>query len=206
MKRKELKAHIQLKWKYYLLGILASFIVSILAVNIASAPTKKEKVAVFLTCYNTSSSFNEYIESITPDYLEIIELNIKHKEDDYYGTVIKGYRKAADILIIPESKIEYLFMKNCLVLTDECISELTNRDYEYYSVDGKNYGIKVYSKDTDSGILEGLVDFNKEGSEEDCYLFINNKSLHLGKYNNSKYDGAISILKEILNYEAQSSE
>ena len=52
------------------------------------------------------------------------------------------------------------------------------------------------------GILKGLVTFNQEESDENCYLFINNKSLHMGKYNNSKYDGAINILKEILNYEA----
>ena len=120
----------------------------------------------------------------------------------YYGTVLKGFRDSADMIIIPESKIDYIAFKNTLVLTDDMMSEFTSKHYDYYSVDGVNYGIKVYSKDTKEGILSGYITFEQEDSDEDYYLFISNKSLHMGKYNNSQYDGAIIVLKEILNYEA----
>ena len=202
MTKIDLKTHIQTKWKYQLLGIVVAFIVSIIAITISSAPTKKEKISIFLTCYKAENNFSAYMDSIKPDYLEIIELNIKQKEDTYYGTVIQGFRKDADFIIVPESKIDYIITKDCLILTDDMIGELTNKHYDYYSINDINYGLKIYSKDTKEGILKEYITFNQETSDEDCYLFINNKSLHMGKYNNSKYDGAIKVLKEILNYEA----
>ena len=202
MTKIDLKTHIQTKWKYQLLGIVGAFIVSIIAITISSAPTKKEKISIFLTCYKAENNFSAYMDSIKPDYLEIIELNIKQKEDTYYGTVIQGFRKDADFIIVPESKIDYIITKDCLILTDDMIGELTNKHYDYYSINDINYGLKIYSKDTKEGILKEYITFNQENSDEDCYLFVNNKSLHMGKYNNSKYDGAIKVLKEILNYEA----
>lgn len=202
MTKSELKTHIQTKWIYYLLSIFAAFIVSILSITIASAPTKKEKVSIFLTCYNVENNFSAYMDSIKPDYLEIIDLNIRHKEDTYYGMVVSAFVKDADIVLIPESKIEYINVRDFLILNDDIVNELTEKHFDYYSIDDIKYGLKIYSKDSKEGILKGLVTFNQEESDENCYLFINNKSLHMGKYNNSKYDGAINILKEILNYEA----
>lgn len=202
MTKSELKTHIQTKWIYYILSIFAAFIVSILSITIASAPTKKEKVSIFLTCYNVENNFSAYMDSIKPDYLEIIDLNIRHKEDTYYGMVVSAFVKDADIVLIPESKIEYINVRDFLILNDDIVNELTEKHFDYYSIDDIKYGLKIYSKDSKEGILKGLVTFNQEESDENCYLFINNKSLHMGKYNNSKYDGAINILKEILNYEA----
>ena len=118
MNKEILISHIKTKWYYYLIAILTAFTLSLIMITIASSPTKKEKVSIFLTCFKVDYSFNEYIESITPDNLEIIELNIKHKEDTYYGTVIKGYRKNADILIVPESKLDYIYTRNYLLITD----------------------------------------------------------------------------------------
>lgn len=202
MTKSELKTHIQTKWIYYILSIFAAFIVSILSITIASTPTKKEKVSIFLTCYNVENNFSAYMDSIKPDYLEIIDLNIRHKEDTYYGMVVSAFVKDADIVLIPESKIEYINVRDFLILNDDIVNELTEKHFDYYSIDDIKYGLKIYSKDSKEGILKGLVTFNQEESDENCYLFINNKSLHMGKYNNSKYDGAINILKEILNYEA----
>ncbi len=202
MTKSELKTHIQTKWIYYILSIFAAFIVSILSITIASAPTKKEKVSIFLTCYNVENNFSAYMDSIKPDYLEIIDLNIRHKEDTYYGMVVSAFVKDADIVLIPESKIEYINVRDFLILNYDIVNELTEKHFDYYSIDDIKYGLKIYSKDSKEGILKGLVTFNQEESDENCYLFINNKSLHMGKYNNSKYDGAINILKEILNYEA----
>lgn len=205
MKKFSFKNHIQNNFKWYFLGIIVAFVVSLLSITIAAAPTKKEKIAILLTCYSTDSSLSKYMESIKPDYLETIELNVRHKEDTYYGTVIKGYRNNADVLIVPESKIDYIILKNCLVLNNDFVNELTTSDFDYYTKDDVNYGLKIYSKDTKKGLLDGLVIYNKEDNDEDCYLFININSYHLGKYNDSKYDGLISILKEILNYEKENS-
>ena len=202
MTKSELKTHIQTKWIYYILSIFAAFIVSILSITIASNKKKKEKVSIFLTCYNVENNFSAYMDSIKPDYLEIIDLNIRHKEDTYYGMVVSAFVKDADIVLIPESKIEYINVRDFLILNDDIVNELTEKHFDYYSIDDIKYGLKIYSKDSKEGILKGLVTFNQEESDENCYLFINNKSLHMGKYNNSKYDGAINILKEILNYEA----
>lgn len=203
--KENIRTHIQLNWKSYIIGIVASIVLGILLISIASAPTKKEKVCIFLTCYHLDSSFNDYITSITPSYLEIIEVNVKHKEDTYYGTVIKGYRSHADIIIVPESKLDYIITKDCLELSDDIVNTLTNNHYDYYQKDDKTIGLKVYSKDTKSGILDGLVQFNKEDNPEDYYLFININSIHLDELNGSKYNGVITILKEILDYEKESS-
>ena len=205
MTKKELSNHIHFQWKFQLLGILVAFIISLISIQVASTPTKKEKIAIFLTCFMANERLNEYVDSIKPDYLEIIELNIRHKEDTYYGTVIKGYYKTADIIIVPESKTDYIITKDCLALNDEIVDKLTAKDYEYYKKDDNNYGLKVYSKDSNTGILSDLVIFDKEDKDEDYYLFISNKSVHLGEFNNSHYAGLIYFLKEILNYEAKSS-
>ena len=197
--------HVKLKWKYYLLGILVSFVISLITITTSSAPTRKEKISIFLSCYKTDYVFNDYIESIKPDYIEIIEVRSIHKNDLYYGTIIKGMRKTVDLFIVPESKIDYIITKNCLELTDNMIDDLTDNNYDYYSVDGINYGLKIYNKDNHQGILEDIVYFESGELEEDYYLFINNKSYHMGDYNNSKYDGLVNVLKEILKYEKQGS-
>ncbi len=204
MNKDDFRSHISIYWTKYLIGFISSIVLSILIISIASSPTKKEKVSIFLTCTNVSDEFYDYINSITPSYLEIIELNIKHKEDTYYGTVIKGYRGHADIIIVPESKLDYIITKDSLVLSDDIMDIFTDKEYEYYYKDDKAIGIKIYSKETKSCILEDLVTFNKEDDIENYYLFINVNSLHLGELTNSKYDGVIVILKEILNYEKES--
>ena len=61
MTKSELKTHIQSKWKYYILSIFVAFVVSLIAITVSSSPTKKEKVAIFLTCYNASNNLSGYM-------------------------------------------------------------------------------------------------------------------------------------------------
>lgn len=202
MTKNELKMHIKNHWKYQLLAIFLAFLVSILCITIASTPTRKEKISIFVVCNGVSGEYSPYIDSLKPDYLEVMEAVTIDKKDTYYTTILNARMKRSDIVVVPESSKDMLMKDYYFVLSDEFIDNFTTTDYEYFDISDTHYGIKVYSKDTHTGILNGLVDF-KDEEEEDYYLFINKTSYHMGEFNNSKYDGLINVLKEILNYEQE---
>ena len=83
------------------------------------------------------------------------------------------------------------------------MDEISITSQDIYINQDVKCGIKIYSKDTHSGMLDNFITYNNDDSEEDYYMFINRKSLHLGEFNDSPYNGAISVLKGLLNDEKE---
>ena len=112
-------------------------------------------------------------------------------EDTGYNTklTITGYN-GADVLIIPESKLEKLVVSAfALELSDELIASYY-QGYTLFNQDDVNYGIKLDK--------EKVKDY-MEVPNETCYLVLNGKSVNTGEYSAShikEHDNALVVVKD----------
>ena len=71
--------------------------------------------------------------------------------------------------------------------------------YEFYKEEDKNLGIKIYDKNTNSGVDKDIITYTSEKEEnEDYYLLFRNDSIHIGSLNNSQSDNALRIVNNLL--------
>ena len=106
-----------------------------------------------------------------------------------------------DILIVPESKLDTFHTYSFVKLDDLFVNSFCSSVYEFYDFDNIHCGLKIYSQDTCSGILDEYIRYSNDESNENYYMFINEESYHLGNFNNSKYNGAINVLKGLFENE-----
>lgn len=112
-------------------------------------------------------------------------------EDAGYNTklTITGYN-GADVLIVPESKLEKLVVSAfALELSDELITSYY-QGYTLFNQDDVNYGIKLDK--------EKVKDY-MEVPNETCYLVLNGKSVNTGEYSTShikEHDNALVVVKD----------
>ena len=97
---------------------------------------------------------------------------------------------------------EYRALNNNLVikLNEQIKTLIPNVDgYEFYKEEDKNLGIKIYDKNTNSGVDKDIITYTSEKEEnEDYYLLFRNDSTHIGSLNNSQSDNALRIVNNLL--------
>ena len=140
-----------------------------------------------MTSYGVEPEFQLYLNEHKDNYLDSIQLDNYSIDDRNYSNYLEGFKYKMDILIVPESKLETFHTFTFLILTDEFVNEIAPNGAEYYDFDNTHCGLKIYSNDTNTGILDNMIHYTKEGVNENYYMFINKNSLHLGNYNGSKY-------------------
>ena len=196
-KNKELfETHLTSNWHWYLIYTLFAIFIWCYAVILVTKDKPKEVVTVWVMAYDINSDYVDYLEANKPDYLKHVRVSFELKGNDYASIKYQGIGTSQDIVILPESFLEeYLDLTTLIELDTDIINEKYGNQ-EYYYVDGKPYGIKVFdTTDEDNG----YITYTKEDTtNESYYIFLNNKSLHMGNLNNSKYDGALEILRLLL--------
>ena len=207
MTKKEFSTHLSDRWYFYVLWALAVLIISSWSITFAASPKKREKVSIFLTAYdcNTEGLYN-YLNDGRPEYLKKVELNYYSPTNEYYSTFFQAYDQMADIIIIKGDYLDSVGYERYLSFSITEISNLCPDSYELVSKDETYYGVKIHKKGEEGGMLSEYITYTKTTEDEvlddDYYLFIRRESLHMGEYNNSKLDGAISIIRKMLKYES----
>ena len=197
-KNKELfETHVSSYWVTYLLYAICAIFIWCYAVTLFTKDRPKEVVTLWIMAYDINQEeYTNYLENNKPDYLKHVRVTFELKGNEYASIKYQGIGASCDIVILPESFINsFLNVSNYIELDTETINELYG-DIEYYYINNKPYGIKIFdSNDIDNG----LIKYTKEDTEnENYYIFLNIKSLHMDNLNNSKYDGGLEVLRLIL--------
>ena len=199
MKNKELlSAHVANHWISYLIYAIVATFIWCYAITLWTKDKPKEVVTIYVLSYGCESdNLASKLEEVKDDYLRHVRVNYDDRTNPYVNIKYQGLGTSCDIVIVPESFIESMGVESVYSSLDKDYMTSIFGELEYYTIDEKYYGIKLFDKNSEDN---GYIKFKLEDTEdENYYIFLNKKSLHMGEINNSDMDGAIKILKELLN-------
>ena len=163
-------------------------------------PTE-EKISIFIGSYSREFTQYDELSASRPEYIREVDLNIHLITEQNFSAFLTAFgTEEADILILPESKLEQEVPQALYAsISSEYCAELPNLGL--FEVNDKIYGLRIHDKNTHESLISCL-DFGEADKEEDYYLLFNRKSLHLGDLSPSlgysDRNGAIVIAKRLL--------
>lgn len=181
-------------WAYVLLCVACSLL-SVYVVNLINKPRNEETISILVASYDDKcEEFRNEVTSRKPDYLREIQFNtyslLNNNFENYYINLAYGL---CDVVILPESKVhdskvQYYYA----IFTDEIKTQYFSNK-EFYSLDGKDYGVQIHKKgQEDNNLLKYYLD---EQTDENYYLFFYWKSKHIGALNNTTYNTAFELMQ-----------
>ncbi len=186
--------HFAEKWIRYLIALILIFIFWLIVVDVLVAVKPENKIGIFIGAYGISQKLDECIDK--PAEIEEIEIYDVNINEDYYFVIFSAYISNCDFSIVNEKQFRESDIQYYLDLEEDKILSYFG-EQEYYFVNDKIYGIKIYDGKTKVGILNDLITYDGEESEDDYYLFFNKDSMHLGELNSSVDDKAIQVIQSM---------
>lgn len=200
--RENFEAHLSTNWHIYLIyAIIAIFIWSY-AVVLFTKDKPKEVVTMWILSYgiNEEELVNK-LESSKPEYLKHVRVNFVDRNDQFANIKYQGLGIDCDIVILPESYINGTSTLASFINLDTEFIKNNIGDVEFYNIESRTFGIKIFDKTSDDDELIKYKDDSDETEDDNYYVFLNKKSLHMGSLNNSNFDGGIDVLRMLLEYE-----
>lgn len=187
-------------WYAYLLVALIVPFVSTFWIRFVTRPKRDERFSLFLTAY-TFDQDELKKRALTYEKGNILEVNFDRitPHDRSFDTYYQTVKESEDAFILPlsdvEGKKEYLSFY--APIEKDYVKEMLGDKLEFYSLDEKDYGIKVFDGETgwSSDIIQYLL---PNQPKEDYYLFFSSKSPLIGKLNGSQKDDAFYLLKGLI--------
>ena len=190
--------HFAEKWLRYLIALILIFIFWLVIIDALVAVKPEHKLGIFIGAYGISTALDENIEK--PSDIEEIEIFDVNINEDYYFVIFSAYASSGDFdfSIVNEKQFRESDIQYYLTLDEQMLVDYFGKQ-EYYYVNDRIYGIKIYDGKTKAGILNDFIKYDFEGQNEDYYLFFYKDSIHLGELNSSVDDKAIQTIKSIFN-------
>ena len=192
LKKARIKNNLRYSWPLYIfipvmIGLLMNFIFSV----VHKLPAYKT-LTIFISgeVKDSKGLKNDLLTKYEDKELKSVTLISALPNEGHYNTklTVPGYN-TADVLIIPESKLENLDASYfALDLKSELLTSYYS-GYSTYDKDGVSYGIKLNKE---------LVKPYMSLPNEECYLFLNGGSQNLGEYSNKpvkEHDLALQLVK-----------
>lgn len=190
------------KWYLFFIWCLVAVIASVGIIDLRLKPKNEEVFSVFLSGYSLDKAkIQNSLESVSPDYVREINVYTVEITDEYFGVyyATNGTMKC-DIAIIPEERLNNDTIEGSYLVLNTEYLEKYNLPTDYYYVNDKVYGIKVFDKEKDDN--NSFISYTKDGNDkQDYYAFFFMYSYHTGELNSRKYDTAFKMLEVIVNYE-----
>ena len=187
---KKVFKHFSSKWYIYVAWAIAASALWSIVFTCVHSPGKEERIALFVgTYYCDTAQLKKELNNHSPEYVRKCAVQFVPTDDFLFDMYFASYGTLyADIIILQKDRVtddrcrQFFSELNTVYLSDYL------GETQLYYVDGLPYGILmekqnscIYSQDGDS-----------------CILFFNKKSQHIGQLNHSEKDGAISLVKKIL--------
>ena len=182
------------KWPKYLIAFIAAVFCWTIVIDIVVSPRRSERIEIFVGSYGLSDEINDVVNK--PSYIEELIFTNVRIDESYYFVLFASYASSKDVdaFIVKESQFRESDIQYFQKLSDDKVNEYFGVS-EYFTVNGDIYGIKIYDCETKTGFLTEYIDYSKEGKDdEDYYIFFSKYSAHIGKLNDSSYDGVVQIL------------
>jgi hypothetical protein len=177
-------------WHRYVLWALLSGILWAWIIVLVTRTDASEEVRIYADLPTMRQEALELaLEREKPDGIRYVEAQCFDDAIIDASAVMQG-----DLYLIPESKAEK-YLASFAPIED---AETLFPKQTFYESDGKAYGIVVF--DEDAGIWIGK-EYVMYIAEERCFLFFNKDSKHIGAWNGSPDDAAITIAKNFLKLE-----
>ena len=180
-------------WPFYILStVLVAILLTFLFGIVHRVPGYKT-LTLFVSGEVTDSKKleDDTMNRFSDKELKVFSCISANPEDSGYNTklTINGYN-GADVLIIPESKLEKLVVPAfALELSNELITNYY-QGFTLFNQEDVNYGIKIDK--------EKVIDYMTLPNE-DCYMVLNGKSVNTGEYSTSQikeHDNALVVVQE----------
>lgn len=180
-------------WPFYVLSVVLVAILLTFLFGIAHRVPGYKTLTIFVSGEVTDSKKleDDMMNRFSDKELKVFSCISANPEDSGYNTklTINGYN-GADVLIIPESKLEKLVVSAfALELSNELITNYY-QGYTLFKQDDINYGIKLD--------VEKVKDYMTVPNET-CYMVLNGKSVNTGEYSTSQikeHDNALIVVQE----------
>lgn len=194
------KKTLKKSWFFYLLWALGAAGLSVWLLSIKTAPKANEKVQLLLSGYGyDKTALAAALDGKKPAGIKEISFRFAETDSSSYDLVYDSYgRSSADLLILPNSKIN---SNKCLYdfqrIKEADASSLFG-EVSYYEDGGYTYGIKVYDSLTGEGWADELIAYAKDGvTGEDYYLFFNRGSVNTGILGDKEDAGALYVAQAL---------
>ncbi len=192
LKKARIKNNLRYSWPIYiisavLIGLLLNFIFSV----VHKLPAYKQ-LTIFISgeVKDSKGLKNDLLTKYEDKELKSVTLISALPDEGHYNTklTVPGYN-TADVLIIPESKLENLDVSYfALDLKDELVTTYYP-NCVIYGVNGVDYGIQLNKE---------LVKPYMSLPNEDCFMFLNGGSQNIGEYANKpvkEHNLALELVK-----------
>lgn len=193
LRKSRLKSVFKYTWPFYLVAAIIIVPSMIFVFGLTHRTPAYKTMTLFISgeMQDSKKLRNDLIETYKGNDLKSVTVISSSPSDVVYDSklTVPGYN-TADILIIPESKLNDVVVSTFgLELNDELINEYYS-GYSLYSQEDVNYGIKIDKEKVKEYFLL---------PSEDCYLVLSGKSENTGKYSPkgiSEHNNALNIVKD----------
>ena len=196
---KDFFVHLKRRWFVYVAVAIVIIPSLLFILDAVTKPTKEQKVSMFLSCYSCSDELSVQINENLPEGLREFDLGDFSQDETFYATYFNTYGKDADLVVLPQ---KYSDMCSCdsyfIELDEQKVKARYGDNVKFYYYEGKAYGIKVFDKETKSGMSSSKIQYFKDGAEENSYLFFGKNSMHLGDFASNSNDSAALQILDIL--------
>ena len=193
LKKNKIKTVMKYTWPFYLISAILIVLGLYFIFRLIHKAPDYKTLTLFISgeVKDEKKLRDDLLERFSDKDLRTVSCISANPNDGSYYTKLSvaGYN-SADVLIIPTSTLDNL---NVSAFALEINEEMVNNYYQgmsFYQEKDINYGIKIDK--------EKVRDYMSLVNE-DCYLFLNGKSVNTGKYSNKaivEHDNALQIVKE----------
>ena len=193
LKKSRIKNVMKYTWPIYLISaVLIGLLLNVIFGIVHKLPAYKT-LTIFVSgeVIDSKGLEKDLIAKYQDKELKSVTTISAKPNEGHYNTklTVPGY-SSADVLIIPESKLNNLDIGYfALDLKDELITSFYS-GYTLYTQKEVNYGIKINKE---------LVKSYMNLPDEDCYMFLNGGSQNIGEYANKPnkdHDLALQLVKD----------
>ena len=193
LKKNKIKTAMKYTWPFYLISAILIVLGLYFIFRLIHKVPDYKTLTLFISgeVKDEKKLRDDLLEKFNDKDLRTVSCISANPNDGSYYTKLSvaGYN-SADVLIIPTSTLDNL---NVSAFALEINEEMVNNYYQgmsFYREKDINYGIKIDK--------EKVRDYMSLVNE-DCYLFLNGKSVNTGKYSKKaivEHDNALQIVKE----------
>lgn len=200
MKKSEFADHVAYRWYFYVIwAVLAVFIWSVV-VPFANSPKQRERVDLFVVG-DCDTALVQVLNSDQnkPSFLRVVNMETVMPNNMLYNTVFSAQASTVDIIIVPEDKIADSNVGKYFADITQILDAGNFVGLDYYVVRGVTYGIKVFDKDTATGVATDYYNYVLfPNNLQNYYLFFSKNSKHIDVTATEHDDGAIQVAKVFL--------
>ena len=200
---RRLKRHIYRFFPLYGVALAVSICLWTWLVPSKVAYTKAEKIGIFAGVKTGNEPLFSSVILSSCSGVKQVDVYSCDPSDSYFGTMVgsKG-RYSCDFFLLPLGSFEDSLVQSlCAPLKQEDLKSNFGGDYDYFLIEGRTYGFKLYKEET--RCLSSFLTYGDEATDQYLLLF-NRESENLNTLlqdRSGKTSNAVSAVKALFSYE-----